>query len=109
MGNQSKIQMSNIAAKADQAGNLDNEKAKDVRSTNIIAARAVADVVRTSLGPRGMDKMIESGDKNVIITNAGATILQKLEVQHPAAKMLVELSKSQDSEAGDGTTSVVVI
>jgi len=84
-------------------------KSRDVRTSNILAAKAVSDLVRTSLGPRGMDKMIQSGNGDVIITNDGATILNKIEVGHPAAKMLVELSKSQDSEAGDGTTSVVVI
>lgn len=87
----------------------DNTKKKDVRTTNIEAAKAVADAVRTSLGPRGMDKMIASPDGNVIITNDGATILQRMTVTQPAAKMLVELSKSQDVVAGDGTTSVVVI
>lgn len=84
-------------------------KQKDVRSSNILAARGVADAVRTSLGPKGMDKMITSSTGGVVITNDGATILDKMEVIHPAAKMLVELSKSQDVEAGDGTTSVVVI
>jgi T-complex protein 1 subunit delta len=85
------------------------EKQRDVRRGNIIAAKAVADLVRTSLGPKGMDKMITSSDNEVIITNDGATILQKMEVIHPAAKMLVDMSKAQDVEAGDGTTSVVVI
>lgn len=92
-----------------QSRGLDSEKSKDVRSTNITAARAVADVVRTSLGPRGMDKMIQDQRGKVLITNDGATILNKLEVIHPTAKMLVEISKAQDIEAGDGTTSVVVI
>lgn len=85
------------------------EKRKDVRTSNIIAAKAVADAVRTSLGPRGMDKMIESGDGEVIITNDGATILSHMQVFHPTAKMLVELARSQDIEAGDGTTSVTVL
>jgi T-complex protein 1 subunit delta len=85
------------------------EKQKDIRHTNIVAARAVADCVRTSLGPKGMDKMITSSSNEVVITNDGATILQKMEVMHPAAKMLVDLSKAQDVEAGDGTTSVVVM
>lgn len=76
---------------------------------NIIAAKAVSDVVRTSLGPRGMDKMIQNSKGKVLITNDGATILKQIEVVHPTAKMLVEISKSQDIEAGDGTTSVVVI
>lgn len=82
---------------------------EDVRLTNLVAARAVADAVRTSLGPKGMDKMITSSTGEVIITNDGATIVDKMEVKHPAAKMLVEVSKAQDIEAGDGTTSVVVI
>uniref|UniRef100_A0A6A7G6F9 T-complex protein 1 subunit delta n=1 Tax=Hirondellea gigas TaxID=1518452 RepID=A0A6A7G6F9_9CRUS len=85
------------------------EKQKDVRRSNILAARGVADAIRTSLGPKGMDKMITSTDRNVVITNDGATVLKHLEVVHPAARMLVELSKSQDVEAGDGTTSVVVL
>lgn len=86
-----------------------DEKEKDVRIGNILAAKAVADTVRTSLGPRGMDKMIQDGKGGVLITNDGATLLKKMEVQHPAASMLVQLSKSQDIEAGDGTTSVVVL
>ena len=80
-----------------------------MRESNIVAAKAVADAVRTSLGPRGMDKMISSPGGEVNITNDGATILKMMEVAHPTAKMLVDLSKSQDVEAGDGTTSVTVI
>ncbi|WIA22924.1 hypothetical protein OEZ85_001296 [Tetradesmus obliquus] len=87
----------------------DTTKKKDVREANIEAAKAVADAVRTSLGPRGMDKMVAAANGEVIITNDGATILNKMTVTHPAAKMLVELAKSQDVVAGDGTTSVVVI
>mmetsp|Transcript_3765 Transcript_3765/g.23706 ORF Transcript_3765/g.23706 Transcript_3765/m.23706 type:complete len:106 (+) Transcript_3765:72-389(+) len=68
---------------------------KDVRWDNLEAAKAVADAVRTSLGPRGMDKMVEQANGEVLITNDGATVLQKMEVSHPAAKMLVELSKAQ--------------
>merc|ERR1712086_1035064 len=93
----------------DQSANIVDEKQKDIRQTNITAARAVADVVRTSLGPRGMDKMIQDQRGRVIITNDGATILNQMSVIHPTAKMLVEISKAQDIEAGDGTTSVVVI
>ncbi|GFR84267.1 T-complex protein 1 subunit delta [Elysia marginata] len=70
---------------------------------------AVADAIRTALGPRGMDKMIQAENGDVTITNDGATILKQMQVLHPAAKMLVELSKAQDIEAGDGTTSVVVL
>ena len=84
-------------------------KTDDVRMSNIIAAKAVADAVRTSLGPKGMDKMIQNENGEVLISNDGATILKQLEVFHPTARMLVEISKSQDVEAGDGTTSVVVI
>jgi len=80
-----------------------------VRTANIVAARAVADAVRTSLGPRGMDKMIQTGRGETIITNDGSTMLKSMSVLHPSAKMLVDLSAAQDVEAGDGTTSVVVI
>lgn len=86
-----------------------DEKGDGVRSTNILAARAVADTLRTSLGPKGMDKMIQDGKGEVIISNDGATILAQMKLLHPTAKMMAELSKAQDVEAGDGTTSVVVI
>jgi len=85
-----------------------DEKGHDIRSSNILAARAVADTLRTSLGPKGMDKMIQDGKGEVIISNDGATILQQMKLMHPTAKMMAELSKAQDVEAGDGTTSVVV-
>ncbi|KAK4998620.1 T-complex protein 1 subunit delta [Elasticomyces elasticus] len=87
----------------------DKEKPQAVRTANIVAARAVADAIRTSLGPRGMDKMIQTGKGETIITNDGATMLRSIAVLHPAAKMLVDLAAAQDIEAGDGTTSVVVI
>lgn len=87
----------------------DKSKPDQMRKSNIIAAKALADVVRTSLGPKGMDKMIQGTDGQVTITNDGATILKTVDVMHPAAKMLVELSQAQDVEAGDGTTSVVVL
>ena len=87
----------------------DRAQEKGVRESNIVAAKAVADAVRTSLGPRGMDKMISSPQGEVVITNDGATILKQMEVSHPTAKMLVDLSASQDVEAGDGTTTVTVI
>uniref|UniRef100_A0A0N4UV29 T-complex protein 1 subunit delta n=1 Tax=Enterobius vermicularis TaxID=51028 RepID=A0A0N4UV29_ENTVE len=87
----------------------DKDKPESVRNSNIVAAKAVADAVRTSLGPKGMDKMIETGSGEVTITNDGATILNQMSVIHPTAKMLVELSKAQDIEAGDGTTTVVVL
>ncbi|KAF9592506.1 hypothetical protein IFM89_015200 [Coptis chinensis] len=87
----------------------DNKRKDDIRQSNILSAATVSDSVRTSLGPKGMDKMISTASGEVIITNDGATILNKMEVLQPAAKMLVELSKSQDIVAGDGTTTVVVI
>ena len=85
------------------------EKPKDVRHNNILAAKTLSDIVRTSLGPKGMDKMIKDSKGKVIITNDGATIVNHLQVLHPTAKMLVETSKAQDIAAGDGTTSVVVL
>jgi len=97
---------------ASNAGNnafRDKEKPSAVRNANIMAARAVSDAIRTSLGPRGMDKMIQNGKGQTLITNDGNTMLKDMAVMHPAAKMLVDLSAAQDVEAGDGTTSVVVI
>ncbi|KAF2001260.1 T-complex protein 1 subunit delta [Amniculicola lignicola CBS 123094] len=87
----------------------DKEKPRAVRVANIVAARAVSDAIRTSLGPKGMDKMIQTGKGETIITNDGATMLNQMSVMHPTAKMLVDLAHAQDVEAGDGTTSVVVI
>uniref|UniRef100_A0A093VBT5 T-complex protein 1 subunit delta n=2 Tax=Talaromyces marneffei PM1 TaxID=1077442 RepID=A0A093VBT5_TALMA len=104
--------MASAVAAPSGAGNSafkDKEKPMAVRTANILAARAVADAIRTSLGPRGMDKMIQNGKGNTIITNDGNTMLKSMSVMHPAAKMLVDLSAAQDIEAGDGTTSVVVI
>jgi T-complex protein 1 subunit delta len=86
-----------------------NTKSEDIRTTNIVAARGLADVLQTSLGPKGMDKMILTAKGETLITNDGATILKNLAVLHPTAKILVEASKAQDVEAGDGTTSVVII
>ena len=84
-------------------------KGRDAQRNNISAAKIIAEIVRTSLGPRGMDKMLVDSLGDVTITNDGATILKEIDVQHPAAKMLVEISKSTDNEVGDGTTSVVVL
>lgn len=96
-------------ANAGNATFKDKAKPQAVREGNITAARAVADAIRTSLGPRGMDKMIQTGKGETIITNDGNTMLRDMSVMHPAAKMLVDLANAQDIEAGDGTTSVVVI
>lgn len=87
----------------------DKEKPQEVRKSNIIAARAVSDAIRTSLGPKGMDKMIKTKNGEIIISNDGATILKHMAVLHPAARMLVDVSAAQDAEAGDGTTSVAII
>jgi len=84
-------------------------KGKDAQKNNITAAKNVSEIVKTSLGPRGMDKMIVSPIGDVTITNDGATILKEIEIEHPAAKMMVEVAKSVDNEVGDGTTSAVVI
>ncbi|KXJ15258.1 T-complex protein 1 subunit epsilon [Exaiptasia diaphana] len=81
----------------------------EAHKSHILAARAVASILRTSLGPKGMDKMMVSPDGEVTVTNDGATILGKMEVDHEVAKLMVELSKSQDDEIGDGTTGVVVL
>ncbi|HEU4604814.1 MAG TPA: thermosome subunit beta [Nitrososphaera sp.] len=83
-------------------------KGKEAQRNNITAAKLIAEIVKTSLGPRGMDKMLVDGLGDVTITNDGATILKEIDVQHPAAKMMVEVAKSVDSEVGDGTTSSVV-
>ncbi|MEX2703387.1 MAG: thermosome subunit beta [Candidatus Baldrarchaeota archaeon] len=82
---------------------------RDAMRANIMAARVIAEAIRTSLGPRGMDKMLVDSLGDVVITNDGATILKEIDVQHPAAKMMVEVAKAQDDEVGDGTTTAVVI
>jgi thermosome len=83
-------------------------KGSQAQRNNIAAAKTIAEVVRTSFGPRGMDKMLVSGIGDVTISNDGATILKEIDIQHPAAKMMVEISKATDNEVGDGTTSAVV-
>src|ERR1700758_4584788 len=84
-------------------------KGRDAQKNNITAAKLIAEIVKTSLGPRGMDKMLVDSLGDVTITNDGATILKEIDVQHPAAKMMVEISKAVDNEVGDGTTSAVVL
>ncbi|HEX17296.1 MAG TPA: thermosome subunit [Thermoplasmatales archaeon] len=85
------------------------ERGKSAQYSNIMAARAIADAVRSTLGPKGMDKMLVDSMGDVIITNDGATILKEIDVEHPAAKMMVEVAKAQDEECGDGTTTAVVL
>jgi thermosome len=87
----------------------ERERGRDARRNNIMAAQVVANAVKSSLGPRGMDKMLVDSFGDVTITNDGATMLKEMDVQHPAAKMMVEISKTQDDEVGDGTTSVVIL
>src|SRR5512134_2288623 len=83
-------------------------KDKNAQRNNITAAKLVSEMVKCSLGPRGMDKMLVDSLGDVTITNDGATILKEIDVQHPAAKMMVEVAKSVDNEVGDGTTSAVI-
>jgi thermosome len=85
------------------------EKGKGAKSNNIAAAKAVADAVRSTLGPRGMDKMLVDSMGDAVITNDGVTILKEIDIEHPAAKMLVEVAKTQDEECGDGTTTAVIL
>ncbi len=82
---------------------------RDAQRTNITAAKVIAEAVRTTLGPRGMDKMLVDSLGDIIITNDGVTILKEIDVEHPAAKMIVEVAKAQDNEVGDGTTTAVVL
>ena len=84
-------------------------RGRDAQSGNIAAAKAVANAVRTTLGPKGMDKMLVDTIGDVVITNDGVTILKEMDIEHPAAKMMVEIAKTQDDEVGDGTTTAVVI
>ena len=85
------------------------ESGKEAISNNIMAARAVANAVRSTMGPKGMDKLLVDSMGDVTITNDGVTILKEMDVQHPAAKMLIEAAKTQDKEVGDGTTTVAVL
>ncbi|MDW8045553.1 MAG: TCP-1/cpn60 chaperonin family protein, partial [Nitrososphaerota archaeon] len=82
-------------------------RGREAQRNNITAAKLIAEIIKGSLGPRGMDKMLVDTLGDVTITNDGATILKEIDVQHPAAKMLVEVAKATDNEVGDGTTSAV--
>ena len=82
---------------------------KDAQRTNILAAKMVADIVKTTLGPKGMDKMLVSPLGDIVITNDGVTILEEMQIEHPAAKMMVEIAKTQETEVGDGTTTAVML
>ncbi|WP_435102951.1 thermosome subunit alpha [Halarchaeum sp. P4] len=82
---------------------------EDARAMNVSAARAVADAVRTTLGPKGMDKLLLDSSGNVVVTNDGVTLLEEMDIDHPAADLLVEVAETQEAEVGDGTTSAVVL
>ena len=82
---------------------------RDAQNNNIAAAKAVAQAVRTTLGPKGMDKMIVDSMNDVIVTNDGVTILKEMQIEHPAAKMVVEVAKTQEDNVGDGTTTAVIL
>ncbi|RLI51044.1 thermosome subunit, partial [Candidatus Bathyarchaeota archaeon] len=82
---------------------------RDAQRANVSAARVLGELVRSSLGPKGMDKMLVDSFGDVTITNDGATILKEMEIEHPAAKMMVEVAKTQDQEVGDGTTTAVIL
>jgi thermosome len=89
--------------------NVERNRGLEAQRSNIAAAKAIASAVRTTLGPRGMDKMLVSGSGDVTISNDGATILQEIAVQHPGAKMVIEVAETQDDEVGDGTTTAVIL
>jgi thermosome subunit len=87
----------------------DRTSGDDAQTSNIAAGKAVSESVRTTLGPRGMDKMLVSDDGNVVITNDGATILDEMDIEHPAAQMLSDVAETQEEEVGDGTTTASVL
>src|SRR3989304_7405278 len=82
---------------------------KDAQRNNILAAKTIAEIIKTTLGPKGMDKMLVSPTNEIIVTNDGVTILEEMQIEHPAAKMMVDIAQTQESEVGDGTTTVVMI
>ncbi len=82
---------------------------REAQRMNIMAGKALAETIRTTLGPKGMDKMLVDGLGDIVVTNDGVTILKEMDIEHPAAKMLVEVAKTQEDEVGDGTTTAVII
>lgn len=89
--------------------NVSRTLGRDAQKNNILAAKVIAEIVKTTLGPKGMDKMIVDSNGNIIVTNDGVTILEEMEIDHPAAKMIVEIAKTQEIEVGDGTTTVALL
>ncbi len=88
--------------------NIQRTIGRDAQRNNILAARLVGETVKTTLGPKGMDKMLVSSTGDIVVTNDGVTILEEMEIEHPAAKMMVEIAKTQEKEVGDGTTTAVM-
>ncbi|HLF53737.1 MAG TPA: thermosome subunit alpha [Candidatus Nanoarchaeia archaeon] len=89
--------------------NVSRTLGRDAQRNNILAAKIIADIVKTTLGPKGMDKMLVDATGNITVTNDGVTILEEMEIDHPAAKMMVEIAKTQESEVGDGTTTAAIL
>jgi thermosome len=89
--------------------NVSRTLGREAQKNNILAAKIVADIVKTTLGPKGMDKMLVDSEGNIIVTNDGVTILEEMEIDHPAAKMMVEIAKTQEKEVGDGTTTAALL
>ncbi len=87
----------------------ERKRGRDAQSTNILAAKVIAEAVKSTLGPRGMDKMLVDSLGDIVVTNDGVTILKEMDIEHPAAKMMVEVAKTQENEVGDGTTTAVVL
>ncbi|XP_010726734.1 T-complex protein 1 subunit gamma [Meleagris gallopavo] len=89
--------------------NVKRESGRKVQAGNITAAKTIADIIRTCLGPRAMMKMLLDPMGGIVMTNDGNAILREIQVQHPAAKSMIEISRTQDEEVGDGTTSVIIL
>src|SRR3990167_9096284 len=89
--------------------NVSRTLGRDAQRNNILAAKIVADIVKTTLGPKGMDKMLVDSTGNIVVTNDGVTILEEIQLEHPAAKMIAEIAKTQEREVGDGTTTVAML
>src|SRR3989338_801307 len=89
--------------------NVQRINGQDAQRNNIMAARIVADTVKTTLGPKGMDKMLVDSNGDIVVTNDGVTILEEMDIEHPAAKMMVEIARTQENEVGDGTTTAVML
>ena len=87
----------------------ERSRGRDARRSNLMAAQIISEVLKSTLGPRGMDKMLIDSLGDITITNDGATVLAEIDVQHPAAKMIIEVAKTQDDEVGDGTTTSVIL